>query len=115
MMTRREFLAASVKAGTAAFLLGGMRNIDRLFAQTLQGSAAPKPPDIVAVKGGSQAARLDRALKELGGIGAFVHKGQTVVIKPNIGWSASRARRQFVLLSGYRHSGRGHSQKDESP
>jgi uncharacterized protein (DUF362 family) len=39
------------------------------------------------VKGGSQAARLDRALQEVGGIGAFVRKGQTVVIKPNIGWS----------------------------
>jgi uncharacterized protein (DUF362 family) len=87
MMTRREFLEACIKAGTAAFFLGGTRNIDRLFAQTAQGSAVPKPPDIVAVKGGVQASRLDRALKELGGIGAFVRKGQTVVIKPNIGWS----------------------------
>jgi uncharacterized protein (DUF362 family) len=48
---------------------------------------APKSPDLVAVKGGGQAARLDRALREYGGMGAFVRKGQTVVIKPNIGWS----------------------------
>jgi len=32
---------------------------------------------------------LGRALKELGGIGHFVKKGQKVVIKPNIGWDKS--------------------------
>ena len=39
--------------------------------------------------GGEPAVMLARALKELGGIGHFVKKGQKVVIKPNIGWDKS--------------------------
>jgi uncharacterized protein (DUF362 family) len=49
-------------------------------------NAATAKPDLVAVKGEDRAAMLDRALAELGGIGAFVKKGRKVVIKPNIGW-----------------------------
>ena len=63
MMTRREFIETCVKAGTAALLLGGTRNIDQLLAQPAGTAASPKLPDIVAVKGGRQAARLDRPLK----------------------------------------------------
>lgn len=37
------------------------------------------------MKGGNPSSRLDRALQEPGGLAAFVQKGQTVVIKPNIG------------------------------
>lgn len=85
-MNRREFLkmAAMGVAGAALSLRGGN---EALAAQAAAGPASSRLPDVVAVKGSTQAARLDRALKELGGIGAFVRKGQTVVIKPNIGWS----------------------------
>ena len=89
MMDRREFFkkaAAFGVTGAAALLLnkgpGG-----RLFAEPAAGTGARKGADIIAVKGGSQFSRLDRALLELGGIGAFVRRGQTVVIKPNIGWA----------------------------
>jgi len=88
MMDRRAFLkkAAALGATGAAALLFSHRSASgSLWAATP--SPSPNSPDIVAVKGGSQAARLDRALQEIGGIGAFVRKGQTVVIKPNIGWS----------------------------
>jgi uncharacterized protein (DUF362 family) len=90
MMDRREFLrkcAALGAAGALALFLEDRGAPDRLWAESAQANAAARLPDIVAVKGGGQAARLDRALKEYGGIGSFVRKGQTVVIKPNIGWS----------------------------
>jgi len=88
MIDRREFLkkaAALGAAGAAALLLNRHGAPGSLWAAT--SSLSPNYPDIVAVKGGSQASRLDRGLQDIGGIGAFVRKGQTVVIKPNIGWS----------------------------
>lgn len=87
-MTRREFLtriAALGAAGASTLLLGRGRSV--LWAQSAAAGAGKAVPDIVAVKGGGQAARLDRALKEYGGMGTFVRRGQTVVIKPNIGWA----------------------------
>ncbi len=41
---------------------------------------------MVAVMGGEPEIMLIKAMKELGGIGKYVKKGQKVVIKPNIGW-----------------------------
>lgn len=89
MMDRRDFLKKAVALGAAgaASLLLGRGPSRNLFASSPSGSPASGLPDIIAVKGGGQAARLDRALAEAGGIGAFVRKGQTVVIKPNIGWA----------------------------
>jgi uncharacterized protein (DUF362 family) len=85
MMDRREFLKRAATLGAATLFFGRRGAPGGLWAQT--SSQGPIPPDIVAVKGGSQASRLDRALQEIGGIAAFVRKGQTVAIKPNIGWS----------------------------
>lgn len=42
--------------------------------------------DLVAVRGGEAAAMFDAGIKSLGGMSAFVKKGQRVVLKPNIGW-----------------------------
>jgi len=88
MMDRRDFLmkAAALGAAGAAAFLSDRRLADRLWAAAPSRSASAGA-DIVAVKGGSESSRLDRALQELGGIGAFVQRGQTVVIKPNIGWA----------------------------
>ncbi|TXT49276.1 MAG: hypothetical protein FD137_739 [Spirochaetes bacterium] len=95
MMTRREFLKGCAAVGASALMLSLPSRVDRLYAQgkspaPIQPAADPsarKSPDLVAVRGGSQSSRLDRAMQEFGGIGTFVRKGQTVVIKPNIGWS----------------------------
>jgi uncharacterized protein (DUF362 family) len=89
MMDRREFLkkAAALGAGATLALLAGRGRGPGLWAQSTTAQAGAAGADIIAVKGGSQAARLDRALLELGGIRAFVRKGQSVVIKPNIGWA----------------------------
>ena len=43
-------------------------------------------PDLVAVRGEDPAEMFDRGIAEFGGIGAFVKRGQKVLIKPNIGW-----------------------------
>ena len=53
----------------------------------------PTPPDatggtpaLVAVRQGERVEMLDAALAKLGGIGAFVKPGQSVVLKPNCAW-----------------------------
>lgn len=72
-MKRRDFIKTSVLAGAVMGL-------------SLDGFAADKPTDLVAIQGGEPEVMLQRALKELGGIEKYVKKGQTVVVKPNIGW-----------------------------
>jgi uncharacterized protein (DUF362 family) len=42
--------------------------------------------DAVVAKGKNAAAITRKAIEELGGMGRFVKKGDTVVVKPNIGW-----------------------------
>ncbi len=81
-MKRRDFLKTSLGgsiAAGAAFSLGGY---DKLW------TAAPAAAkyDMVAVMGGEADAMFDLGIQEYGGIGAFVKKGQKVLIKPNIGW-----------------------------
>jgi uncharacterized protein (DUF362 family) len=44
-------------------------------------------PDLVAVRGESLPAMFDRALEALGGLGRYVRRGQTVLVKPNMGWA----------------------------
>jgi uncharacterized protein (DUF362 family) len=92
--TRRDFLKTGVTLGAAFSLtdLGG------LFAKETTAPAvdlkldASGKPYIVAVRDGSRAAMLDKALEVLGGIERFVKKGQTVVIKPNAAWDVSPER-----------------------
>ena len=91
MKSRRDFLKAGFAAGAALSLA----RTGRLFAADPAAepppAAGPKPV-LVAVRDGSRAAMLDKALASLGGIGAFVKPGQTVLIKPNIGWDAPPER-----------------------
>jgi len=91
MKSRRDFLKAGLAAGAALSLA----RTGRLFAADPGAepppAAGPKPV-LVAVRDGSRAAMLEKALASLGGIGAFVKPGQTVLIKPNIGWDAPPER-----------------------
>jgi uncharacterized protein (DUF362 family) len=43
-------------------------------------------PDLVAVKNGEPDAMFKKAIELMGGLNQFVKKGQTVVVKPNIGF-----------------------------
>jgi hypothetical protein len=75
-MDRREFLKrlAGIGAAGAALLLD--RGENRSMGPRRRESLRPRAlPDLVAVKGGESAAMFDRAIKELGGMGAFVRKG----------------------------------------
>jgi len=85
-MKRREFLRKgfliSVLAGIYGATVGRLQNT---FAQR-------RPIDLVAVRGGDPVAMYRRAIRELGGMQAFVKRGQRVVVKPNIAWDVPPER-----------------------
>ncbi|MDK2978861.1 MAG: hypothetical protein PWP52_1575 [Bacteroidales bacterium] len=88
-MKRRDFIIKSINAGIftgAALSFGGY---GKIFANTVNSSL---PYDLVAVRDGEPDLMLDKALKAMGGIKNFVTKGQTVVVKPNIGWDVPPER-----------------------
>ncbi len=80
-MDRRQFIGSAAAAG-ALLALGGAG----------KALAAGGAPDLVAAKGGLPDALFDRAIQELGGMKAFVKKGQKVLVKPNIGWDVGPER-----------------------
>jgi uncharacterized protein (DUF362 family) len=88
-MDRRTFFRKSFSASiiVGAGLAGKYEN---LFASTY--NSANIPFDLVAVKGGESDVMLQKGIAALGGIRAFVKKGQKVVIKPNIGWDVGPER-----------------------
>jgi uncharacterized protein (DUF362 family) len=83
-MRRRDFIFKGVGAGLAA----GIGLSTDVFAGNFNGmaSVAAGPYDLVAVMGGEPDIMFDKGIEALGGMKAFVKKGQTVVIKPNIGF-----------------------------
>src|SRR6056297_2627299 len=81
-MKRRDFLLKSLKAGIftgAAMHIG----YGRILGNTVNTSL---PYDLVAVKDGEPTLMFDKAIEAMGGMSKFVKKGQSVVVKPNIGW-----------------------------
>ena len=81
MMNRRDFVKSAAATGVA---LLGPRWLEAAPALAIaRYKSSPAAPDGVA----EEARRLTRAaIDALGGMGRFVSKGQTVWIKPNIGW-----------------------------
>lgn len=81
-MDRRGFLkksAIAALATSASIGLGGSRE--------LHGNPVVQSKyDLVALMGGEPDAMFDLGIQEFGGMGAFVSKGQKVLIKPNIAW-----------------------------
>ena len=77
-MQRREFLKTAASAGAAAMLVP-----ENLFAEATNTGATPQ---LVAIYGGEAVEMFKRGIAEMGGMKRFVSKGQTVVVKPNIGW-----------------------------
>jgi hypothetical protein len=80
-MKRRDFLKTSVGAGMAAGAVLSLGGYEKLWAS----KPLAEKYDMVAVMGGNPDAMFDLGIQELGGMGAFVQKGQKVLIKPNIG------------------------------
>ena len=90
-MDRRTFfrnsLGAAALAGTSLVL-----GKNRLPWEPPLPPAPDGPVDLVAVRGGEADAMFDSGIAALGGMAAFVKKGATVVIKPNIGWDVTPER-----------------------
>ena len=86
-MQRRDFIKLGFAVG-AAFSLETLSGLFPVaYAEEENKDTAPSgTPSLVAVRQGTRVAMLDAALAALGGIGAFVKKGQSVVIKPNCAW-----------------------------
>jgi uncharacterized protein (DUF362 family) len=88
-MKRREFIWKS--AGAAAFTGASLTlPFNKLWAYPTSMPPGPHAPmlpyDLVAIKGGEPEVMFDKAMEAMGGISAYVKKGQTVLVKPNIGW-----------------------------
>ncbi|UCH65499.1 MAG: DUF362 domain-containing protein [Ignavibacterium sp.] len=79
-MKRREFVNKSFKAGAITAASLSLGKFPNLFAFT------PDDFDLVAIKGGEPHTMFDQAIDSIGGMKSFVKKGNTVVVKPNIGW-----------------------------
>ena len=94
MKTRREFIKTGVVATAGLSFVG----LNQLFAaetsNVVAAAAVTAGPRsiLAAVREGSRVDMLNKAMSALGGMEAFVKKGQTVVIKPNIGWDAAPER-----------------------
>jgi uncharacterized protein (DUF362 family) len=88
-MKRRDFLFKSAAATIASGALFSMGKWNSILAE---GTVNDLPFDMVAIKNGYPAAMFDVAIEQLGGMKKFVKPGQTVVVKPNIGWDASPER-----------------------
>jgi uncharacterized protein (DUF362 family) len=104
-MERREFLARLAGYGAAgaallcapARLFGAQRPADGAYGRALRDDAhavrtAASFPYLVAVRGGPPARMFAAGIAALGGMGRFVRRGGSVVVKPNIGWDVPPER-----------------------
>lgn len=82
-MKRRDFLKAAAITGVAS-VIKVSDGMDILAQKTVRSKAGGY--DMVAVMGGEPVEMFRKAIAEMGGMGAFVKKGQKVTVKPNIGW-----------------------------
>lgn len=78
-MDRRGFLKTVLVAGTALSIPGS----SDIFIEALE---AAEKADLVVAHGLSPATITKAAINGLGGIKAFISRGDIVVVKPNIGW-----------------------------
>lgn len=88
-MKRRDFIRKTISAGIFTGTAISFGGYGQIFANSVNSAL---PYDLVAVKDGEPDKMLDKALQALGGIKQFVKKGQTVVVKPNIGWDVTPER-----------------------
>lgn len=91
-MDRRKFIKKTLNAGIIATTAGaGFSAINPVFSIGKKKVMA-SPYDLVAVRGGEPDVMFDKGIEALGGIRAFVKRGQSVVVKPNIGWDSTPER-----------------------
>ncbi len=83
-MKRRDFITKSIGAGIAAGTGFTFLSLEEAFGSSMSNPLAPY--DLVAVMGGEPEVMFEKGIASLGGMKTFVKAGQTVVVKPNIGW-----------------------------
>jgi uncharacterized protein (DUF362 family) len=74
-MDRRDFLKSAFIAGAGIS-----------FAPSLLKATSSIPVELTVVKGDDPAKITKKAVEMLGGMQKFIGKGETVIVKPNIGW-----------------------------
>ena len=89
-MDRRNFIKKGFQAGILTGATLSLGSYKELFPY--ENFFAPSPYDLVAIKGGEPDVMFDKAIASMGGMKAFVKKGQTIVVKPNIGWDVPPER-----------------------
>jgi uncharacterized protein (DUF362 family) len=97
---RREFLKRSAQAGAAALLCGCTKDwLSDAVPATPLPAKQPAGKALVTVKGAGRdiKAAFSRLLEPLGGMEAFVTRGQTVLIKPN--WVAATPPERHACTS----------------
>ena len=87
-MKRRDFILKGLGAGVLAGSGVSLNGISGLVANTPPDEAY----DMVAVKGADPVTMFEKGIESLGGMKQFVKPGQTVVVKPNIGWDSGPER-----------------------
>lgn len=84
-MDRREFLKST--AATAVLVAATAKLPAQVLAPDAEKKTGAKDlPDVVAVRNGEPVGMFRKGIDALGGMAAFVKPGQSVVVKPNIGW-----------------------------
>jgi len=81
-LTRREVISKGLSLGLMAGGVLILGKPDFLIARARPSGI----PDLVAVKNGAPEAMFKKAIELMGGMNLFVRKGQTVAVKPNIGF-----------------------------
>ena len=85
-MERRDFIRKSFLFGAAAGLGASALGSFTPALAGLKPHIIKGNYDLVAVRGNDLVAMFERAMQEMGGMSQWVKPGQTVVVKPNIGW-----------------------------
>ncbi|MDR1171080.1 MAG: DUF362 domain-containing protein [Bacteroidales bacterium] len=83
-MKRRDFITKSIGAGIAVGTGFTFLSLEEAFGNSISNPHAPY--DLVAVMGGEPELMFEKGIAALGGMKNFVKAGQTVTVKPNIGW-----------------------------
>jgi uncharacterized protein (DUF362 family) len=102
-MDRRDFLKKTGPAVALAAVTGGTglvfhnRETTRrrtLFVKSASFEVPPDPslPALTSATNPDHVAALNAALDAIGGIERFVHTGERVVLKPNVGWDRTPAQ-----------------------
>ncbi len=90
-MKRRDFIRKTVGYGFAAGTVLSIPGIGSAMAMN-SSRYSSIPYDLAAIMGGNPRQLFRKGISAFGGISTFVKKGQSVVVKPNIGWDTEPDR-----------------------